>query len=740
MAQATATRPTGAADQASEHNPSTSLFFGVSHVEEDHVVSTAGRRTAVFSVPGMETDLPSVASFAALLNTLSFPVQILIRQHKPLLSRFRELLRESRPDTLTNTVAGAADSLDQLLGNIEKEEGLLDRRFYLITDSEHEDNVVSQIASLLPGASRLDGLDLVEFVYGMVVGETPAQRWEGAPLDAAVSPKYITVNGHYRQTFQMSNWPRTITPHFLANIMSTGVPMDISLFVNPIDRAEASRKLTWQKARMESTRLANFRRGAQDDPETLVAIEDIDRLRDQIERGNEKLFNTTLVISVHAGSRSAVSDYYRQIEGQITAALGAVDSLSFRQHIALQAVMPINLNLIGNASIVDTTTIALFFPFTPPDMDLRAGTLIAFDTRSQSLVTYDQYDGTFLNMNTIVLAQSGAGKSYFTKLMALRNLMRGVVCYIIDPEGEYVSMTQAAGGRVLTPGVENQGMNPFVIDTADRSDLYHRIGSLTRLIQVMIGQRLNAMQRGLLDRALTQYYDTRRSGTHSTVAKQGFLDFYQYLRGLDADRSFTDIILMLEPFVNGSMKYLLADESDDLLAHELPVTTFDLSLMDPDQRPAAAMVCIETVWNMAVRSPKPRMLIVDEVWTILQYEEGAAYLFSTAKRARKHQLGLLSITQDVQDLLSSGDDEVGGRALFQNAQLKILLKQDPAAVDAVMEATTLSPEMAMRLPSFPRGQGLLIGPTGTYPILVQATEAEADIIQWEPMTAGTASR
>ena len=598
---------------------------------------------------------------------------------------------------------------------------------------DDEDNLVSQITTLLPNSARLAGDNLAEFMYGMILGETPAQRWADSPIDLTVTPKHIIVNDDYRHTFHMSDWPRTVNPYFLTNIMGTGVPMDISLFVNPMDRAEASRKLSWQKARMESTRMANVRQGAQDDPEIIVAIEDIDRLRDQVERGNEKLFHTSMIISVHAKTQSAVADFSRQIEGQITSALGRVDSLSFRQHLALQSVMPLNHDLVGNTSIVDTTSIALLFPFSPPDMDLRTGTLIAFDTRSQSLVTYDQYDGTFLNMNTIVLAQSGAGKSFFTKLMILRNVERGVVCYIIDPEGEYVSMTHAAGGRVLAPGIENQGMNPFVIETDDASELYYRIGSLTRLIQVMVGQRLGATQRGLLDKALTRYYDTRRAGTHVTVAKQGFLDFYQYLQTLNADRSYTDIILMLEPFVSGSMRFLLADDTDDLLVNEKPITTFDLSHMDPDQRPAAAMVCIETVWTMAVRHPKRRMLTVDEVWTILQYEEGAASLCSTAKRARKHELGLLSITQDVQDLLTSGDDEVGGRALYQNAQLKVLLKQDPAAVEAVMSATTIPPNMAMQLPTFPRGQGLLVGPSGAYPILVQATAEEADIIEWDAL-------
>ena len=71
-------------------------------------------------------------------------------------------------------------------------------------------------------------------------------------------------------------------------------------------------------------------------------------------------------------------------------------------------------------------------------------------------------------------------------------------------------------------------------------------------------------------------------------------------------------------------------------------------------RPAAAMVCTETVWAAAARDPRPRLLVVDEVWSIMQHPEGAAFMVSMAKRARKHRLGLQFITQDVQDLL--GED------------------------------------------------------------------------------------
>ena len=260
--------------------------------------------------------------------------------------------------------------------------------------------------------------------------------------------------------------------------------------------------------------------------------------------------------------------------------------------------------------------------------------------RACAPVVYDPWDGTHLNANTAVLARSGSGKSFATKLGVLRGLCRGVTAYVIDPEGEYADMARAAGGRVLSPGVPGQGMNPFVINTGDSEELLQRIGSLRRLIEVMIGERLSAERRASLDHALAGYYAQTRDRT-------GFRDFYAYL-----EREGQDLSRLLRPFATGSLRNLLSDEGDDLLGNEALVTVFDLRLLEPELRPAAAMVCTETVWAAAAQDPKPRLLVVDEVWSIMQHPEGAAFMVSMAKRARKHRLGLQFITQDVQDLLS----------------------------------------------------------------------------------------
>ena len=527
------------------------------------------------------------------------------------------------------------------------------------------------------------------------------------------------------RSLHLGKWPRALIPGFLQALMASGARMDISIHLGPIPSDQAARTLEWQKVRFESAQSLSMHRGKSMSPEAEIALEDVRRLRDDVQRGRERLFHSSLSITLHARDAAELKEITNRTRAHFAATLGRLDTLPFRQRDGLVSALPLGLNSIATWRTLDTSSLARLFPFSPPDFDTRSGTLYGIDLRSSSPIVYDPFDGTHLNANTAVLARSGSGKSFATKLGVLRGICRGVTAYVIDPEGEYADMARAAGGRVLSPGVQGQGMNPFVIDRSDSEELLLRIGSLRRLIEVMIGEPLGAERRAALDHALATYYMEPRERT-------GFRDFYEHL--IEHGDGILD--KLLRPFATGSLRHLLSDEGDDLLTNEAPVTVFDLRLLEPELRPAAAMVCTETVWTAAARNPKPRLLVVDEVWSIMQHPEGAAFMVSMAKRARKHRLGLQFITQDVQDLLSEDTSRAitghSGRALLQNAAFKLLLQQDAAAIGTVGDAFDLPDDLQRWLISCPRGDGLLLAKGGRFPIRIEATKEETDVIEWRP--------
>ena len=720
--------------QAPAPKPPLPLFFMLSHLEEDGPVRLDGVKLGVCEVMGLEIDEPKLGAFAGALNALDFPVQLLIRQHPPVLGRLREKLTETQPDNLPPQTRAASESLRRLLTDLEIRDGILDRRFYAVCEFGRVDELRGLLARAGLSVHSLSGRRLRMLILASALGGTPAemdlsagQAGEDEPVEVEMRRREVRVGDRLVRSLHLGKWPRSLAPGFLQSLMAAGAPMDLSVHLGPIPAEQAARTLEWQKVRFESAQSLSFKRGRTMSPEAEIALEDVTRLRDEVQRGRERLFHSSLSITLHAKDEAALKEMTQRARAHFAATLGKLDDLAFRQREGILSTLPLALNAVAVWRTLDTSSLARLFPFSPPDLDTRRGTLYGIDMRACSPVVYDPWDGTHLNANTAVLARSGSGKSFATKLGVLRGLTRGVTAYVIDPEGEYADMARAAGGRVLSPGVPGQGMNPFVIERGDSEELLQRIGSLRRLIEVMVGESLGAERRAALDHALAGYYAQPRERT-------GFRDFYEYLQGDEAGGR--DMARLLRPFATGSLRNLLSDEGDDLLGNEALVTVFDLRLLEPELRPAAAMVCTETVWAAAAQDPKPRLLVVDEVWSIMQHPEGAAFMVSMAKRARKHRLGLQFITQDVQDLLSEDSSRTitghSGRALLQNAAFKLLLQQDAAAISTVGDAFDLPVDLQRWLLSCPRGDGLLLAKGHRFPVRIEATPEETAVIEWRP--------
>ncbi len=719
--------PGGTTEAEPKLPPELPLFFMLSHLDDDGPVRLDWVKLGVCEVMGLELDEPKLGAFAGALNALDFPAQLLIRQHSPRLEGMRENLKEAQPDDLPTQTSAASESLQRLLTDLETRDGILDRRFYAVCEAARIDDLRGLLARAGLSVHPLRGRQLRMFLVSAALGGSPSEFDEETPVEVAIGRREMRVGGSLVRSLHLGRWPRSLAPGFLQGLMAAGAPMDLSIHIGPIPAEQAARTLEWQKVRFESAQSLSFKRGRTMSPEAEIALEDITRLRDEVQRGRERLFHSSLSVTLHARDEAALKEMTQRAKAHFAATLGKLDDLAFRQREGLLSALPLALNAVAEWRSLDTSSIARLFPFSPPDLDTRSGTLYGIDMRACSPVVYDPWDGTHLNANTAVLARSGSGKSFSTKLGVLRGITRGITAYVIDPEGEYADMARAAGGRVLSPGVPGEGMNPFVIDKGDSEEMLQRIGSLRRLIEVMVGEPLGAERRASLDHALAGYYAKPRERT-------GFRDFYTYLQEDEAGDP--GLARLLRPFATGSLRNLLSDEGDDLLGNEALVTVFDLHLLEPELRPAAAMVCTETVWAAAAQDPKPRLLVVDEVWSIMQHPEGAAFMVSMAKRARKHRLGLQFITQDVQDLLSEDSSRTitghSGRALLQNAAFKLLLQQDAAAIGTVGEAFDLPEDLQRWLLSCPRGDGLLLAKGNRFPVRIEATPEETEVIEWRP--------
>ena len=477
--------------------PDLPLFFMLSHLEDDGPVRLDGVKLGICEVMGLELDEPKLGAFAGALNALDFPAQLLVRQHPPRLVTMRENLKQTQPGNLPPQTMAAAESLQRLLTDLEERDGILDRRFYAVCESVRIDELQGLLARAGLSVHALRGRQLRMFLVSAALGGSPSEFDEKMTVEVEINRREMRIGDRLVRSLHLGRWPRALAPGFLQGLMAAGAPMDLSIHVGPIPAEQAARTLEWQKVRFESAQSLSFKRGRTLSPEAEIALEDVTRLRDEVQRGRERLFHSSLSVTLHANDEASLKEMTQRAKAHFAATLGKLDDLAFRQREGLLSTLPLALNAVADWRSLDTSSLARLFPFSPPDLDTRSGTIYGIDMRACSPVVYDPWDGTHLNANTAVLARSGSGKSFATKLGVLRGLCRGITAYIIDPEGEYADMARAAGGRVLSPGVSGEGMNPFVIDKGDSEEMLQRIGSLRRLIEVMVGEKPRRRPQGV---------------------------------------------------------------------------------------------------------------------------------------------------------------------------------------------------------------------------------------------------
>jgi len=155
---------------------------------------------------------------------------------------------------------------------------------------------------------------------------------------------------------------------------------------------------------------------------------------------------------------------------------------------------------------------------------------------------------------------------------------------------------------------------------------------------------------------------------------------------------------------------------------------FNIQQLEEELRPLAIHVIASFVWNLVRRERRPRLLVIDEAWTLLRYPEGGAFLSGMARRARKYYLGLVTITQDAADFLRSDS----GRAVLVNAAMKLLLKQDATTVDPVAEAFQLTAEERQYLLGANKGEGLLFARGARLALTIEASAAEHRLVTTAP--------
>lgn len=567
-----------------------------------------------------------------------------------------------------------------------------------------------------------------------------------APSSLEFKNTHFQLGTRYARTYYVYGYPRQVYTGWLSGLVNLDEVVDISMYIYPVESQVVLENLRKKVTQLEAGIQIEAEKGRVRDPGKQAAILDAEEMRDKLQVGEERFFRFGFYFTLYTGSMEELEFVAHKVESLLGQQLVYSKAATSQQEQGLTSTVPQMVDQLQIRRNMSTGALSTSFPFTSADLTQDNGILYGINMHNSGLVIFDRF--SLENGNSVVFAKSGAGKSFTVKLEALRSMMFGTEIFIIDPENEYMRMCDAVGGAYVRLSLNSATrINPFdlpkVIDTDEADNaLRSNLITLHGLLRLMMGGAQAQMQaqggaismpalapseEADLDAALIETYAkagiTNDPLTHAGVPPT-ISDLYDTL--LHMGGTGPQLAQRLRKYTSGTFAGIFSQPSNIDINN--PLVVFNLRDLEDELRPVAMYIVLNFIWNKTKTDQKKRILIVDEAWQLMKYEDSANFLFSLAKRARKYNLGITTITQDVEDFMGSRM----GRAIVANASMQFLLKQSPSAVDVLTDVFKLTSEERKRLSQFPVGQGLFFAGQNHVHLQVVASPTETSLITTNP--------
>ncbi len=546
-----------------------------------------------------------------------------------------------------------------------------------------------------------------------------------APSFVEVDFNSLKIDEKYYRTLYVVGYPRYVSANWLYPLITFDHPLYISMYIYPTESKSVLDDLKRKIAEMEATIEGDIKAGKVVDPTVQVALDDALALQAELAKGAERFFQFGLYITIPADSLEELNRTTKEVDSVLSSLLIIGRQATLEMEEGFKSTMPMFYDKLEVWRNMDTTSLAMTFPFATASLTKNEGILYGINEHDGSLIIFDRF--TLENANSVILGKSGGGKSFFVKLESLRLLMMGVDVIIIDPENEYEKLSGSVGGEfVMFSNQSPYKINPFDLATSnpEPDELSNKILDLHALMKVIMGD-LTPSQDALLDRALVLTYREKGITQDPETFKNEpplLEDLFKIFTGMETPEA-KELADRLEKFVKGSASGIFNQQSNFDIKN--PFTVFGIRDLEENLRPVAMYIVLDYIWNRVRKDKKKRVLIVDEAWYLIKQKDSGAYLHSFAKRARKYQLGLTTITQDVEDFLATDE----GKAIITNSSLQIILKQSIAAVEKITETFYLTGGEKHFLMSAGVGEGLFFAGHSHVGFKVIASDEEKTLIE-----------
>ena len=549
------------------------------------------------------------------------------------------------------------------------------------------------------------------------------------------------------------NYYREQTDIILKTLIETNINMNISIFYEKQDPYKIIKDLTYHIGNV-GVELKETNQNRQDIDIAAFTYNDAKYIRKEIQVNNEDIYFLYIYIETYAENIKELEYYLNKIEG-ITQAKGMqTRRANFRQEDIFLSTIPImqNSEIIKKAARRNILTSGLLstYPFISSTIFDQNGIFIGTNIYNNSLVFIDRYNTEkYKNANICIFGTSGAGKSYYTKLLILRYKLLGIKQYIIDPDREYEKMCEKLKGVQIKIGpTSNTYINVLdireeSIEDGENGYLATKIGKLIGFFNLIFGE-MNEEEKALLEEKLIETYkeknitfddDSLYKENKNKIIKKEFKnakempkleDLYNILEKDERTKKFK---IKLLPFVKGSMKFFNEYTNVEINNELIVADIYDLG---EENLKYGMYLFTDIFWDKIKENRNEKKAIyLDEIWRLIGVTSNknvASFIYKIFKTIRKYRGSSVAITQDISDIFSL-DDGIYGKSILNNSSIKTFFSLEEENIKILSNYSNLSEKEKIEIKSLKRGECLMFVGEDHILTKIESSDIEKQIVE-----------
>lgn len=569
-----------------------------------------------------------------------------------------------------------------------------------------------------------------------------------------MNPKYLEIDNIFYSTLIIINYNREHDDLILKDIIDSNINLNISIIYEKQNTYKVIKDLTYHIGNV-GVDLQSYSENRQDIDIAAFTYNDAKYIRREMQLNNEDLYYLYVYVNIFSQSKKDLEYMLNKVEGILQSRGMQTRRAYFRQEQAFKMCLPFfcDIKEVKNVAKRNILTSGLLatYPFITSTVCDEDGIFIGSNMNNNSLVFIDKYNNNkYKNSNMCIFGTSGAGKSYYTKLLILRYRLLGIEQYVIDPEREYEKLCENLEGVLLKIGPNsNTYINVFDIREESLEDnqsgyLATKIGKLIGFFNLVFGN-INEEEKSIIEEKLIETY--KRKGINfddETLYKENdrdkinikrkfketqdmpiLEDFYNILA---EDKKTEKLRIKLIPFIKGSLKFF-NNYTNIKLNNKLIIA--DIYELDEENLKYGMCLFIELFWDRIKKDRKiKKSIYLDEIWRLIgvtSNKDVASFIYKIFKTIRKYGGSAVAITQDVSDLFSL-ENGTYGRSILNNSSIKNFFSLEEENLNILQQYENISDREKIEIKSLKRGETLMIVGDDHIVTRIESADFEDEII------------